>query len=542
MNNAAFSFQPPVNEPVRSYAPGTPERERLTAELTRQASEVVEIPAIIDGGDVYSGDVVEVVMPTEHGHVLARCHLAGEAELEAACDAAVRAQAQWSALSWIERASIQLKAAELLAGRHRDRINAATMLGQGKNAHQSEIDAAAETIDFLRYNAMFASQIYAQQPRSALDQLNRLEYRPLEGFVLAISPFNFTSIASNLTNSPVLMGNTVVWKPATTAVLSNYHLMRVLQEAGMPPGVVNFVPSAGARLGRVALARPELAGIHFTGSNGTFNTLWRQVAANLDRYRSYPRLVGETGGKDFVFVHASADPVEVATALVRGAFEYQGQKCSAASRAYVPRSLWPDVRESLVAQLSRVSVGDVRDLSHFMNAVIDATSYRNLTAVIAKARADAGNRLIFGGGASDAVGWFVEPTVLEVSDPRSFLMQEEFFGPILSVFVYEDAAYEETLQICDRTSPYGLTGAVFSRDRYAFVRACQILRYAAGNFYLNDKPTGAMVGLQPFGGARGSGTNDKAGGPFNLMRWISPRTIKETFVPATSFEYPFMGR
>jgi len=542
MNNAAFSFQIPVNEKVLTYAPGSPERSSLQAELARQAAEVIEIPAIIDGRDVYSGDTVEVVMPTEHGHVLARCHLAGEAEITAACDTAVRAQAQWSALSWIERASIQLKAAELLAGRFRDRINAATMLGQGKNAQQSEIDAAAETIDFLRYNAMFASQIYAQQPRSSLDQLNRMEYRPLEGFVLAISPFNFTSIASNLSNSPALMGNTIVWKPATSAVLSNYHLMRVLQEAGMPPGVINFVPAAGSRMGRVALARPDLAGIHFTGSNGTFNHLWKAVANNLERYRSYPRLVGETGGKDFVFAHASADPVEVATALVRGAFEYQGQKCSAASRAYIPRSLWPTVREALTAQLSRVTLGDVRDFSHFMNAVIDGASFANLTGAISRAKADPGNRVVFGGGSDDSVGWFVEPTVIEVADPRSFLMQEEFFGPLLSIFVYEDDAYEDTLSLCDTTSPYGLTGAVFSRDRYAFVKACQMLRYAAGNFYLNDKPTGAMVGLQPFGGARGSGTNDKAGGPFNLMRWISPRTIKETFVPATSFEYPFQGR
>ena len=542
MNNAAFSFQIPVNEKVLTYAPGSPERLSLQSELARQAAEVVEIPAIIDGRDVWSGDTVDVVMPTDHGHVLARCHLAGEDQITAACDAAVRAQAQWSALSWIERASIQLKAAELLAGRFRDRVNAATMLGQGKNVHQSEIDAAAETIDFLRYNAMFASQIYAQQPRSALDQLNRMEYRPLEGFVLAISPFNFTSIASNLSNSPALMGNTVVWKPATTAVLSNYHLMRVLQEAGMPPGVINFVPGAGSRIGRVALARPDLAGIHFTGSNGTFNHLWKAVANNLERYRSYPRLVGETGGKDFVFAHASADPVEVATALVRGAFEYQGQKCSAASRAYVPRSLWPVVREALTAQLARVTLGDVRDFSHFMNAVIDRASFANLTGAIARAKADPGNRVVFGGGSDDSVGWFVEPTVVEVADPRSFLMQEEFFGPLLSVFVYDDDAYEDTLRLCDATSPYGLTGAVFSRDRYAFVKACQVLRYAAGNFYLNDKPTGAMVGLQPFGGARGSGTNDKAGGPFNLVRWISPRTIKETFVPATSFEYPFMGR
>ncbi len=542
MNDSIFSFSLPRHEPVLDFAPGSPERKQLETELARQYDDVVEIPVIVDGRDVYTGEIVEVRMPTEHGHVLARCHQAGEVEIAAACEGAVRAQAAWAELPLARRAAIQLRAAELIAGRYRARMLAATMLGQGKNVHQAEIDAVAEVVDFLRFNAAFASQIHSWQPVAAPGQINVMDYRPLEGFVLAISPFNFTSIASNLSNSPILMGNTVVWKPATTALLSNYHLMRIFQEAGMPPGVLQFVPAPGARIGRVALSHPAFAGLHFTGSNGTFNTLWRQVAANLERYRSYPRLVGETGGKDFVFVHESAGVEETATALVRGAFEYQGQKCSAASRAYVPASVWGRLRGALTAQLSRVTLGDVRDFSHFMNAVIDRAAFEKLSGLQARARSEAGVRLAFGGNADGKTGWFVEPTVLEVEDPRSFWMQEEFFGPILSVHVYPDGKFEETLRLCDETSPYGLTGAVFARDRAAVERAVSVLRHAAGNLYINDKPTGAVVGLQPFGGARGSGTNDKAGSPFNLLRWTSPRNIKETFVPPTDFAYPFMGK
>ena len=542
MNNSVFHFDVPQNEPVLGYAQGSPERRHLEDELARQASVETEIPLIINGEEVRTGRTRPVIMPCEHGHVLARCHLAGEAEVRRAAEAALSAHEAWSTLSWIERASILLKAAEFLSKSHRMRVNAATMLGQGKNAFQAEIDAACETVDYLRYNVYFASQIYAGQPRSTLDQLNRMEYRPLEGFVFTVSPFNFTAIASNLNLAVALMGNTTVWKPASTAVLSNYHLMRVLMEAGLPPGVINFVPGGGEIVGRTLLEHPMLAGIHFTGSNATFNRLWRSVAENLSLYRSYPRLVGETGGKDFIFAHASADPLAVATAMVRGSFEYQGQKCSAASRAYVPASLWPAVRDAVLDMVSRIRVGDVRDLGNFVNAVIDEPSFDNIMRYVELARSSKRARILCGGEGDKTTGFFIRPTVIETQDPHFVTMEEEIFGPVLTVFVYDDARYEETLRLCDATSPYALTGAIFSRDRYSFMAACRTLRYAAGNFYINDKPSGAMVGLQPFGGSRGSGTNDKAGGPLNLMRWISPRTIKETFLPATSFEYPFMGR
>ena len=541
MNNSVFRLDAPANEPIRDYAPGSAEREELQAELERQATEEVEIPLIINGRAVRTGRMGTVVMPCAHGHVLARCHLAGEAEVQQAAEAAVAAHETWSTLSWIERASILLKAAELLSTKLRMRINAATMLGQGKNVYQAEIDAACETIDYLRYNVFFASEIYADQPRSTLEQLNRMEYRPLEGFVLTVSPFNFTAIASNLNMAPALMGNTTVWKPATTALLSNYYLMQALMEAGLPPGVVNFVPGPGSVIGDVALAHRDFAGIHFTGSNATFNRLWLQMARNLPAYRSYPRIVGETGGKDFIFAHASADPLAVATAMIRGAFEYQGQKCSAASRAYVPASLWPTIRDAVGAMLERITVGDVRDLGNFVNAVIDEAAFDSIMGYIAQARSSAQARILFGGDGDKSTGYFIHPTVIQVEDPKFVTMSEEIFGPVLSVFVYDDARYRETLGLCDETSPYALTGAIFANDRYAYVEACRTLRYAAGNFYINDKPTGAMVGLQPFGGSRGSGTNDKAGGPLNLLRWISPRTIKETFLPATDFAYPFLN-
>jgi 1-pyrroline-5-carboxylate dehydrogenase len=414
------------------------------------------------------------------------------------------------------------------------------MLGQGKNMYQAEIDAAAETVDFLRFNAYFASQVYSGQPGSTTQQLNRLEYRPLEGFVFTVSPFNFTSIASNLNMSVALMGNVTLWKPATTSLLSSYYLMKVFQEAGVPDGVINFLPGRGATIGEQVLSCQDFAALHFTGSNSTFNGLWRTVASNLETYRNYPRLVGETGGKDFIFVHASADPVEVATAIVRGAFEYQGQKCSAASRAYIPESLWKEIRQYTMDMLSSVTVGDVRDNSHFVNAVIDEDSFNRITGYIDLARNSASSEILAGGSSDKTVGYFIEPTLILTKDPFFRTMQEEIFGPVMTIFVYPDNDFEETLDLCNRTSPYALTGAVFSRDRYAFVKACRALRYAAGNFYLNDKPTGAVVGLQPFGGARASGTNDKAGGPLNLLRWVSPRTIKETFMPATDYRYPFM--
>lgn len=542
MNNTVFQFDIPQNEPLLSYAPGTPERKLLKQELERQASIQIEIPLIINGKEVRTGNLGKVVMPCDHQHVLATYHQAGAAEVQLAIQSAVEAKQLWQTMSWVERASITLKAAHLLSTKYRWLLNAATMLGQGKNAYQAEIDAAAETVDFLRYNAYFASQIYSDQPKSGFDQLNRTEYRPLEGFVLTISPFNFTAIGSNLNMAVVLMGNTTVWKPATTALLSNYYLMKIYQEAGLPDGVINFVPGSGALIGDLCLSHRELSGVHFTGSNRTFNHIWKTVSDNLSKLSTYPRLVGETGGKDFIFVHPSADPTEVATGIIRGAFEYQGQKCSAASRAYIPRSMWQNVREIMGSLLSEVKMGDVRDFSNFVNAVIDAAAYANIMGYIEKAKTAPDAEVIFGGAGDNTIGYYVQPTVILTTNPHFITMEEEIFGPVMTIYLYEDDRFIETLELCDRTSPYALTGAVFSRDRYAFVQACQKLRYAAGNFYLNDKPTGAMVGMQPFGGARGSGTNDKAGGPLNLMRWISPRTIKETFSPATHFAYPFMGQ
>jgi 1-pyrroline-5-carboxylate dehydrogenase len=541
MNNIVFGFEVPANEPVKSYGPGSPDRDAVRRELAALAAGVQEIPLVIGGREVTTGALAEVRNPCRHAQVLARVHQAREADVAAAIDAARAARHDWETMSWVERASITLKAADLISKKYRFQLLAATMLGQGKNVFQAEIDAACETADYLRYNAYFASGIYADQPRSGFDELNRVEYRPLEGFVLAVSPFNFTAIASNLNMAPVLMGNTTVWKPASTAVLSAYLLMRIFREAGLPDGVVNFVPGSGSLVGRAALAHPDLAGLHFTGSNRTFNQLWRDIAANLDRYRAYPRIVGETGGKGFIFAHRSADALEVATAIVRGGFEYQGQKCSAASRAYIPRSLWPEVESALLEMIPRIRVGETEDFHNFMNAVVDEPAFDGIMGYIRRASASADARIFAGGRGDKRAGYFIEPTVIVTTDPHFVTMEEEIFGPVVTLFVYEDEDWSEALRLCDTTSPYALTGAVFSRDRYAFVGACRALRHAAGNFYLNDKPTGAMVGLQPFGGARASGTNDKAGGPLNLLRWVSPRTIKETFVPATSFEYPFMA-
>jgi len=541
MNNTVFTFDVPHNEPIESYAPGSPARARLKRELARQEAAAVEIPLIIGGKEVRTGNTGKVVMPCDHRHVLATYHKAGEREVARAIEAAQAAKKTWETLSWVERASITLKAAELLSKKHRDLIVASTMLGQGKNAYQAEIDSACEVIDYLRFNAHFASKIYADQPRSGFDQLNRMEYRPLEGFVFTVTPFNFTAIASNLNMSVALMGNTVVWKPATTSLLSSYYLMQVFKEAGMPDGVLNFLPGSGALIGDLVIKNRDLAGVHFTGSNNTFNSLWKGIAANVENRRTYPRIVGETGGKDFIFAHASADPEAVATAIVRGGFEYQGQKCSAASRTYVPRSLWPRIQDLVISMVDEIKVGDVRDFRNFVNAVIDEASFDNIMGYIEKAKHTQGVEILTGGTGDKSRGYYVEPTVILTPDPHFVTMEEEIFGPVMTVYVYDDKDYEQTLAICDQTSPYALTGAVFSTDRYAFIQACQALRHAAGNFYLNDKPTGAMVGLQPFGGARGSGTNDKAGGQLNLLRWISPRTIKETFVPATHFAYPFMA-
>lgn len=540
MNNALFSFPRPANEPIFQYLKGSKERELLMAELKRMSSEKIEIPLIIGGKEVRTGNTVDVVMPHNNKKVIAVCHMAGEKEVEMAIEAAMAAKKQWENLPWTERASITLKIAELISTKYRPTISAATMLGQGKNIYQSEIDAVCEAADFLRFNAHYASQIYANQPGEIKNQLNRMEYRALEGFVFALTPFNFTAIASNLNMSPALMGNVTVWKPSTTAVYSNYHLMKIYKEAGLPDGVVNFVPGKGSMMGKVILASKHFAGLHFTGSTATFNTLWKGAANNVDKYVSYPRIVGETGGKDFIFVHKSAQADEVANAIVCGSFEFQGQKCSAASRVYMPKSLWGKTKEILTKTLSTLKMGDVNDPDNFINAVIDEASFDNIMRYIQLAKDSKECEIIAGGKGDKSVGYFVEPTVIVTTNPRFTTMEEEIFGPVVTIYVYEDDKYEETLEICNTTSPYGLTGSIFSRDIYATQVAVDALRYAAGNFYINDKPTGAMVGLQPFGGARASGTNDKAGGSLNLIRWVNARAIKETFVSPTDHRYGYM--
>jgi 1-pyrroline-5-carboxylate dehydrogenase len=542
MNNAIFSFDSPQNEPILQYAPGSKERDQIFAELNRQQNIEIEIPLIIGGKEIWTGKTGKVVMPHNHGKTLAIYHQASEKEVNLAIEHALKAKEMWENISWIERSSIMLRAAELISKKYRNLLVAATMLGQDKSVFQAEIDAACEVIDFLRYNVYFASQIYSEQPKSEFSQLNRMEYRALEGFIFTVSPFNFTAIASNLNMAVVLMGNTTVWKPATTSLLSNYYLMKIFQEAGLPDGVINFVPGPGSVIGTAVLKHKDLAGIHFTGSNNTFESLWLGVAQNLTKYVSYPKLVGETGGKDFIFVHNSANPTEVATAIVRGAFEYQGQKCSAASRAYIPASMWQEIKQLVIEQVSRIKVGDIADFDNFMNAVIDENAYNNIMQYIDTARNSADCDIIAGGTGDKSIGYFIQPTVIHTTDPKFITMQEEIFGPVMTIFVYEDEKYEETLNICNNTSKFALTGAIFSNNKYAMILACKILRYAAGNFYINDKPSGAMVGLQPFGGSRASGTNDKAGGNLNLLRWISPRTIKETFIPAQDFHYPYMDK
>lgn len=532
----------PVNEPVREYAPGSSERIALEAALREVAQAGTEIAPIIDGRICTTPHRITVTAPHDHDLVLARAGGADAPLVEAAIASAVVAQRAWADMPFAERAAIFLKAADLLTGPWRARINAATMLGQSKTAHQAEIDSACELADFLRFNVHFASRLYQEQPFSGPGCWNTIDYRPLEGFVFALTPFNFTAIAGNLATAPVLMGGTTVWKPSDKSLLSNFLLMQMLQEAGLPPGVINFVPGDAAQVSRQVLAHPALAGVHFTGSTGIFRSLWQTVSSQLERYRAFPRLVGETGGKDFVVAHPSANVNEVATALVRGAFEYQGQKCSAASRAYIPQSLWPALKERLQDDIASIRMGDVTDFSNFMGAVIDRASYGRLQAAVEAAKFDPAVRMVAGGDCRDDKGYFVAPTVCEVSDPSHALMSTELFGPVLAVYVYPDTQWEETLAIVDTTSPYALTGAVFARDRAAIAQAKRLLRNAAGNFYVNDKPTGAVVGQQPFGGARGSGTNDKAGSLWNLTRWVSPRTIKESFVPPTQYGYPHMRR
>jgi len=538
--NSIPHVPPPVNEPVLSYAPGTPERDRLKGLVKDLFSRRIEIPLVIGGREIHTDKTVDAVMPHCHRHVLATVHQAGAAEVEQAIAAAREAWRDWSTWTFERRAAVFLKAADLLAGKHRAAVNAATMLGQSKTAHQAEIDAACELIDFWRFNVHYAEWLYAQQPVSAPGVWNTMEYRPLEGFVYAVTPFNFTSIGGNLSTSPAIMGTTVVWKPAATAAYSNYFLMKVLEEAGLPPGVVNFVPGPASEVTRVTLAHRHLGGVHFTGSTEVFQSLWRQVATNLSTYADYPRLVGETGGKDFIVAHASADVDALAAAMVRGAYEYQGQKCSAASRAYIPDAIWPAVKERVLAMLERVKVGDPADFRSFMGAVIDRKAFEKIRGYIETAKADAKSRIVFGGGTDDRDGWFVQPTLLQTDDPKALTMCEEIFGPVLSVYVYPAKRFDETLRLVDETSPYALTGAIFARERQAVEQARAALRFAAGNFYVNDKPTGAVVGQQPFGGARASGTNDKAGSYLNLIRWVSARSMKENFVPPTDFTYPFM--
>jgi len=540
MNNSIYNFPLPENETIREYLKGSADREKLDAELKKQSETIVEIPLIIGGKEIFTGNTGKVVMPHNKNKTLAIYHKAGEKEVKMAIEAAKSAHKVWSDLNWTIRASIMLKVAELITTKYRAVINASTMLGQSKNIYQAEIDAVCEAADFLRFNVAFASDIYKSQPVSSFNQLNRMEYRALEGFVFTVSPFNFTSIASNLNLAPVMMGNTTIWKPATTAILSNYYLMKIFSEAGIPDGVVNFLPGSGALIGKHVMESRDLAGIHFTGSNATFNSLWKEVGEKLSQYKSYPRLVGETGGKDFIFVHTSADSKEVAAAAFSGAFEYQGQKCSAASRMYVPSSLWNGIKKEITELSDSFKMGDVNDSDNFINAVIDESSFDNIASYIDYAKNSPEAEIIFGGEYDKSIGYFVKPTLIKTTNPHFKSMEEEIFGPVLTVFVYEDKEINAALDYCDSTSPYALTGAVFGRDRIAVAEICNRLRYAAGNFYINDKPTGAVVGKQPFGGSRGSGTNDKAGGEFNLIRWVSPRTVKETFIPPTDIRYGYM--
>jgi 1-pyrroline-5-carboxylate dehydrogenase len=541
--NAAFAgvrrVPQPVNDQNRSYAPGSPERAELKARLEAMASEKIEIPLIIGGKEIRTGAIEKSVMPHDHQHVLAEYHKASSEHVHQAIAAAAEARREWASWPWEDRAAVILRAAELLATTWRPTINAATMLGQSKTAFQSEIDAASEMIDFWRFNAWFAQELYNEQPVSSPGMWNQLEYRALEGFVYAVTPFNFTAIGGNLTTAPAMMGNTVIWKPAASALLSGYYTYKVLEAAGLPPGVINFVPGDPEPISNVLLDSPDLAGVHFTGSTAVFNGMWKRIGQNVGRYRSYPRIVGETGGKDFVVVHASADPQEVATAIARGGFEYQGQKCSAASRIYVPQSLWGEVRDRMVAIMKDIKVGDVRDFRNFMGAVIDKKAFVRISEYLDDAKRNA--KVIQGGTAKGDAGYFIEPTLVETADPGYRLLCEEIFGPVVTAHVYQDSKWAETLGVIDRTSPYALTGAVFARDRGAVRQALSALRNAAGNFYINDKPTGAVVGQQPFGGARASGTNDKAGSKLNLVRWVSARTVKETFAPPRDYKYPFMA-
>jgi len=541
MFNGVFQIPQPVNEPVYGYAPNSPERAGLKAKLTEMLGTQFDVPMIIGGEEVRNGHLADMRCPHDHQHLLGHYHEGNAMFVHKAIEAANKAKKAWDEVPWAGRAMVFLKAADLLAGKYRQILNAATMLNMSKTPHQAEIDSACELIDFWRFNPHFMRLIYEDQPLSTPGILNYMEHRPIEGFILALTPFNFTSIAGNLPTAPALMGNTVVWKPASSAVLPAYFIMKVLEEAGLPPGVINMVPGPGPVIGPPALDHTDLGGVHFTGSTKVFSTIWLAIGSDIRKYFSYPRIVGETGGKDFIFAHASADPEALATALVRGAFEYQGQKCSAASRAYIPDSLWPTVKERMLNDVASIKMGDACDFENFMCAVIDENAFKTIEGYIEYAKSNPDMEIIAGGGCDDSKGYFIEPTVVVSKDPKSKLMEEEIFGPVMTIHVYPENEFDETLTLCDQTSPYALTGAIFGLDRRAIAKAMRVLRHAAGNFYINDKPTGAVVGQQPFGGARASGTNDKAGSWLNLERWVSPRTVKETYLPPTEFKYPYMA-
>jgi 1-pyrroline-5-carboxylate dehydrogenase len=541
MFNGIFHIRKPDNEPVLSYAPGTRERAELKAVLSEMLKNPVEVPSIIGGKEITTGDLVEMRAPHDLSQLLGTYHRAGPREADLAIDAANESKVAWSEMDWSSRATVLLRAAELLSGKYRQTLNAATMLCISKTCHQAEIDSACELIDFWRFNPYFMTEVYDDQPISTKDVLNYMEHRPLEGFVFAITPFNFASIAGNLPTAPALMGNAVVWKPASAAVLPAYYIMKVLKEAGMPDGVINMVPGPGPVIGPPVLNHLDLGGVHFTGSTYVFSTIWLAIGSDIRKYYSYPRIVGETGGKDFIIAHASTDMDALVTAVVRGAFEYQGQKCSAPSRLYVPDSIWPYVKERMLEEIATLRVGDVCDFGNFMNAIIDKTAFDSIVEYIEFARQDPNMEILCGGTYDDSEGYFIQPTVVQSKDPQSKLMCEEIFGPVLTVYVYPEAEYDQTLELCNNTSPYALTGAIFAQDRFAIVKAVKALRGAAGNFYINDKPTGAVVGQQPFGGSRASGTNDKAGSWINLERWVSPRAIKETFLPPTDYRYSFLA-
>ena len=541
MSNAYFKVPLPVNEPIKSYKPGSLEREELKNKIAELKSKQIEIPLIIGGEEIRTGNTEEIRIPHNHSHILGVYHKASKKEVEMAIESALEARKEWSEMPWEHRVSIFLKMAELLAGPWRATLNAATMLGQSKTVHQAEIDSAAELVDFYRFNSYYFAKLMEDQPFSSSGVWNRMEYRPLEGFIFAVTPFNFTSIAGNLPTAPALVGNVILWKPASSAVYSAYWLMKLFEQAGMPKGVINFVPGSGGQVGNPAMTNPNLAGVHFTGSTEVFQNMWKLISDNLKNMKYYPRIVGETGGKDFIFAHCSADIDALVVAALRGAFEYQGQKCSAASRMYVPKSIWKEFKEKFVEEVSKIKMGDVEDFTNFMGAVIDKGAFETITSYIKYAKSSNEAKIITGGNFDSSVGYFIEPTTIVTTNPKFKTMEEEIFGPVLTIFIYDDNKLDETLTLCDETSPYGLTGAIFAQDRKAIVKMSNALRNAAGNFYINDKPTGAIVGQQPFGGGRASGTNDKAGSAMNLLRWMTVRTIKETFDPPKDWRYPFMS-